>query len=382
MRVVVLIPLLAASMVIAQAPPDYGFTWSTITHPGNPAYPGDPNPPPDTVQDLVIGRGSVNYEYRIATNELSIANWTEFVNTFAVQGDFPIELWGQPAFTRSTPLNIVTDPTYGGPGRRYRYDEWRANNPLFGGIRWRDAALFCNWLHNGKTSDPTGLWGGAYDTSTWDSDGPPYTDALTHEPDAQFWIPTQDEWMKAAFWDPAKPDRDGWWRYLNSSDLPPTPGLPGEPGATTSAGLTTGPNFNPQDIALGAYLDALSPWGLLDTASGNREWLEEPFYPGDLRDRGTYGAWAGNDPERAYITRIGGSASGNVTLRLASAVPSPASGTSITLFALCTLQRRSRKNECKPRGPVDDCLCRHCRHRRCRSSARSPNAKCRRHTDH
>ncbi len=249
----------AAPLASAQAPPDYGFSWNTITHPGNPAFPGDPDPPPDRPQHLAIGRGSVNYEYRMANTELSIADWTEFVNTFAVQGDFPTELFGSVAFTRSTPLNIVTDGGYNGPGRRYRYDAWRADNPLFGGIRWRDAALYCNWLNNGKSSDPASLWGGAYDTSTWDSDGPPYTDALTHEPGAQFWIPTQDEWMKAAFWDPQNPTLGGWWRYLNASDEPPITGMPGEPGATTSAGLTTAPNFNPQDIPLGAYPLALSP---------------------------------------------------------------------------------------------------------------------------
>lgn len=321
----------------SQTPPDYGFTWSTITHPGNPAYPGNPNPPPDTPENRAIGRGSVNYEYRIATNELSIANWTEFVNTFAVQGDFPIELWGQPAFTRSTPLNIVTDPTYGGPGRRYRYDEWRANNPLFGGIRWRDAALFCNWLHNGKTSDAAGLWGGAYDTSTWNSDGPPYTDALTHEPGAQFWIPTLDEWMKAAYWDPEHDGLDGWWTYVNGSDSPPVPGMPGELGATTSAGLLWGPNFSPEDIALGSYPLALSPWGLLDTGSGNYEWVEEGMSPGDLRNRGYKGARAGQYPEASYVGLVQGSApwsSGTASFRLASSVPTPNTGIVFLLFCL------------------------------------------------
>jgi len=335
---------LAPTQGLAQTPPDYGFTWATITHPGNPAFPGDPNPPPDSPQDFVLGRGSVGYEYRIATNELSIANWTEFVNTFAVQGDFPTELFGAPAFTRSTPLNIVTDGSYSGPGRRYRYDAWRANNPLFSGIRWRDAALYCNWLHNGKTADPSSLWNGAYDTSTWDSDGPPYTDALTHEPGAQFWIPTQDEWMKAAYWDPQHEELDGWWRFLNASDEPPVPGLPGEPGATTSAGLTWGPNFNPEDIALGAYPLALSPWGLLDTASGNREWLEEPFYPGDLRDRGIYGAGAGDNPESAYVSRVTSRplVTRSGTLRLASAVPAPATGIVLMAGLVAGIARRKR----------------------------------------
>ncbi len=311
---------------LAQTPPDYGFTWATITHPGNPAYPGNPNPPPDLPETRAIGRGSVGYEYRIATSELSIANWTEFVNTFAVQASFPTELFGQAAFTRSVPLNIHTDPAYGGPGRQYTYEPWRANNPLFGGIRWRDAAMFCNWLHNGKTSDPAALWSGAYDTSTWDSDGPPYTDALTHQPDAQFWIPSLDEWMKAVYWDPQHEGLDGWRTYVNGSDTPPVSGMPGEPGATTSAGLTNGPNFNPEDIALGSYPLALSPWGLLDTGSGNYEWLEDSTSVLELSNRRYKGARAGADPVFSYVGAmqsgdpwIGRSAS----IRLASSIPAP-----------------------------------------------------------
>ncbi len=338
--------VLASAECLAQTPPDYDFTWATITHPGNPAFPGDPNPPPDRPQELAIGRGSVSYEYRIADTELSVAQWTEFVNTFAVQADFPTHLFGVTAFTRSTPLDIVTDGSYSGPGRRYTYLPSRANNGLFNGVRWRDAALYCNWLHNGKSSDPASLWGGAYDTSTWDSDGAPHTDAPTHEPSARFWIPTQDEWMKAAFWDPANPNLDGWWRYLNASDEPPVPGRPGEPGATSNAGLEIVPGFNPRLVPLGAYPDALSPWGLLDTASGNREWLEEDLYD-EHYSRGAHGTGAGWGVEQAHVAAIGGAPviSHSYNFRLASAVPSPGTGTVILILWLFEGGARRRNHD-------------------------------------
>lgn len=93
-----------------------------------------------------------------------------------------------------------------------------------------------------------------------------FTDDLTHAPDAKFWIPSLDEWMKAAFYDPNRfgPNQEGWWTWANSMDREPVYGLPGEgeSNGTLSPGLS---------IPLGAYASSLSPWGLLDTSGGTSE---------------------------------------------------------------------------------------------------------------
>lgn len=204
--------------------------------------------------------------------------------------------------------------------------------PVFG-LSWRDAAMYANWMHNDRNSDPASLWGGAYGTSTWnDHPATQFTDQLTHEPGARFWIPTLDEWMKATFYDPNRhgDGSGGWWRYCSSSDDPPVPGLPGVPGATTSAGIDL-PDLTVFDLPLGSYPSALSPWGLLDTSSGAAEWLEDNFSVVGLRERGVGGSWAGDLHYEVEAHAAGFSsqylATGSLTsIRPASIVPSPGSG--------------------------------------------------------
>jgi hypothetical protein len=117
--------------------------------------------------------------------EITTGQWLEFVNTFWTQGTQP-GFWALPIHWGAT-----RDLDYQGPGRRYELRTDVATPellPVFG-ISWRDAAMFCNWLHNNKSIDPASRNDGAYDTSTFmsDDDGV-FTDQRTHHPDARFWI--------------------------------------------------------------------------------------------------------------------------------------------------------------------------------------------------
>ena len=73
-----------------------------------------------------------------------------------------------------------------------------------GGVDWRTCAIFCNWLHNGKSSARSAFLSGAYDVSTFGyiSSAGGFTDQLTHNAGTSYWIPTLDEWLKAAHFDP------------------------------------------------------------------------------------------------------------------------------------------------------------------------------------
>ena len=333
------IAALASTSLAQSPPPGRDFDWATITHPGNLSFPGNLNNP--KWQGTWEGRGRVDYTYRIAKGEVSTAQWTEFVNTFSTQSGFPTFLWGRHSFAEAWGVwwGADPDPTYQGPGTRWVYGD-RGDWPVQQ-ISWRDAALYCNWLHNGKSSDPSSLWDGAYDTSTWSTVGIgnwTVTDAVEHRPDARFWMPTLDEWMKAVFYDPNRygAGHEGWWKYVNSSDSPPVPGLPGEPGATTSGGLP----FNYPEpwgiisVPLGAYAGQVSPWGLLDTGSGASEWLQDPVWsvvsPGRLLARRIGGSYAGDFAyldnsqagwfENYYVWDFGL----GTGARLASAIPAPA----------------------------------------------------------
>jgi sulfatase modifying factor 1 len=303
-----------------------GIDFVTIGAIGNRGYDGpDPN-------GLATGRGAVGYEYKIGRYEVTAGQWGEFFTAVAAQ---------------SQPLPWVTQPSI-----------WHGTSPgpslqmmPVGGVTWRTAAMYCNWLHNGKTTDRAGFMSGAYDVSTFgaNSEGV-FTDQAAHSPGARYWIPTLDEWMKAAHYDPAKQNPDGstggWWLYL-SSDTPLRYGLPtwlgGNGQANAGFALMNDAQFG---IPLGAYADSLSPWGLLDTAGATTEYTETVYQTSDgVRYRITDGsAWAtpNTAADRAY--NFGGATAGEhdyaFGLRLAAAVvPSPGA-VMVGVLWMTTLARR------------------------------------------
>jgi len=308
----------------ADIPPDYDFGWAVIDHAGNAGYDRDP-------ASFNFGRGSVGYDYRITTDEVTTAQWMEYANTFT----------GKPGVPADFAKPVWWGATLSGGQYQLRPVANAAMIPVRG-ISWRDAALYVNWLENGKSNDYASTQHGVYDASTfgWSSDGS-FSDQLYHAPGAKFWIPTLDEWIKSVHFDPAKTGGlGGWWEQPNGSDVPLIPGAPGI--GQTSAGYEAG--FPGEwDIPLGAYPATLSPWGLLDASGGGAEWLEESYAPYP-QSRGIDGAPAGLDnvdADRArstdYLvptTRAYG------TLRLASAVPSPSTLALVVAGAGCFRRRR------------------------------------------
>lgn len=310
----------AIAPVAAQAPPSYNFQFSTIGAPGNSAYNG-----PDPF-GVATGRGSVGYEYRIGTLEVTTSQWMEFVNTYSTQGANHSFVFG-PVF-----WGAVHDPAYSGPGFRWKLRENIPNAGLLpvGGLTWREAALFCNWLHNDKSPSPSAIQNGAYDANTFTNNANgTWNDQLTHHPEAKFWIPTFDEWLKAGHYDPDRfgPGLGGYWQYPHGSDDPPIPGPPGV--GQTSAGYANPVVFLGEwDIPLGSYPATLTPWGLLDATGGATEWTEGDLY-GEHRWRILDGSSAGvlGSPGLDQVTWIASDhpmfAGSEWGLRIASAVPAP-----------------------------------------------------------
>jgi len=257
--------------------------WATITDVGNPGYPGNR-------WGLFAGRGSVDYKFRITKYEVASKDWFEFANVFSMQSDELDDLLFANASTSLRP-----DFNYQGPGHRYIYRPGLENPELAPiAISWRMAAMYCNWLHNDKSSDPESLMDGAYDVSTFGRDGASFTDQSTHHPNAKYWISTLDEYLKAGYYDPNKNGNGpGWWLYGHSSDQPPVQGLPGE--GDTIMGMSTeevgmGLGFFP----LGSFTNVVSPWGLWDIIGGKTEYVEEWDIDGFGNQRGRLTKWSSN----------------------------------------------------------------------------------------
>ncbi len=344
---------LAASTVAMSASADIdpasGIDFATITHPGNAPWDGDGQP------WFPSGRGRVDYEFSIGKYEVTSAQWLEFFNAaFARPDPLPFDqLW----FRRPLYWGGETDPTYAGPGQRFRLREVPNAAMLpASNISWRTAAVFCNWLENGKSSSREAFISGAYDTSTFVFQNGDYQDQLTRSPGARYFIPSIDEWMKAVYYDPNKVNPDntvgGWWHQPNGTDTPLIYGAP--PGylggnslsqANGSVGLWFEEPWH--SIPLGAYPNVVSPWGLLDAAGGESEWTEEvdPYALVQRRCQKGSRRAAGGSYESDAVGGFGVLEPDTWLyggLRIASTIPAPSSAVPLLACAVIGLRRRRR----------------------------------------
>ena len=330
--------------------PASGIEFSRITALNNPAYTGQ-----DPFDVGVVGRGSVGYEYSIGRLEVTTAQWVEFYNAASARPD-PLQLPQGTLFIRPTFWGAGVDPSYTGPGTRYRVNP---NNPdagmiPAGGITWRVAAMYCNWLHNGKSTAQSAFMSGAYDVSTFSASSfPTFTDQASRSPGARYWIPSWDEWLKAVHYDPNKQNSDGtvggWWTGpLGSDDLPvygPPPGFAGGSAAAQANSDFILPNRGERFIPLGSYPTAQTPWGLLDAAGATGEWTESLYVLEGQQYRRVDGSRYGTDASSDQIFE-GGAVGPNTVfsalgLRLATSIPQP--GVILTLvpgFWYALLRRR------------------------------------------
>jgi formylglycine-generating enzyme required for sulfatase activity len=284
---------LAASLcgtASADIDPLSGIDFVRIAHPGNAPWMGN-----GQSGDDAIGRGSVDYEYNIGRFEVNTSQWVQFFNAAydrpAGEANLPWltppTFWGAQG---TTPINS-SNPN----ARRWQVPAGNEMRPV-GNIGWRMAAMYCNWLHNDRAMNREAFLSGAYDVSTFGPNGMGgFADQPTRSPGARYFIPTRDEWIKAAHYDPHRhgENQGGYWQYSNSTDewIPGGPPgvnvnpFPGGPGPNPDGPLAQAnygwdqfsfPGFgSPFTVPLGAYPDVQSPWGLLDVAGGTSEWTED-----------------------------------------------------------------------------------------------------------
>jgi YD repeat-containing protein len=89
-------------------------------------------------------------------------------------------------------------------------------------VNWFDCARYCNWLHNGK---PNGNQvANTTETGSYSLNGIINGNAVVKEVNATYWIPTENEWYKAAYYSPNKngPGSPGYYLYATQNDNEPT----------------------------------------------------------------------------------------------------------------------------------------------------------------
>ncbi len=322
-----LFAVVPSGLSIAQTLPSHGYEFAKIGHPGN----------RDTIPSEVPLRpwlevGRVDYVYRISTTEVNATQWLEFVEAYA-------PYWtGSPSDPSFTSWYI-----YPGAGQ-YVIQPGAEHWPVQ--VSWESAARYSNWLHNGKGSGQEAFENGAYDTSTFTIDPQTgnYNHQRTHNPDATFWLPTWDEWVKAVHYDPNRYGAgvEGYWQYPNASDTWLISGLPVNGGETNAGPALITAGVWGMDV--GSYPYVIAPWGLLDSSGGWSEWTEDvlPMTSGLRRAMGSYQrdqAFMVTDrlDDLGYFTPPNFGLNG---IRLASPIPEPASIAIVTSAVVISLTRR------------------------------------------
>jgi lysophospholipase L1-like esterase len=225
-----------------------------VSDPGNGADPNNLYNIPDL--------GSVLYAYRIGKYEVTNAQYAEFLN--AVAASDPYALYDGRMANNGTYGGITQSGTSG--SFTYQVKPGFANKPVVF-VTFFDAVRFANWLHNGQGSGDTE--NGAY-TLVPRPGYPPEPDnsgTLARNANAAVFLPNENEWYKAAYF-----QGDGTYRkYPTRSNTAPTAEPP--PGGSNSA------NFNGAGGVLtdvGAYTQASARYGTYDQGGNAHEWLETP----------------------------------------------------------------------------------------------------------
>jgi hypothetical protein len=217
----------------------FDIEFVNIGDPGNAAdTASDPNPPAPNPA------GSVDYAYRMGKFEIS----EDMIDKANAEGGLGI--------TKDT-LGVDKPAT---------------------SVTWNEAARFVNWLNTSSGSTPAynfalqpgdvGYSANA-DIELWDSGDAGYNpNNLYRNSKARYFVPSVDEWYKAAYYDPsANGGSGGYWNYPTGSDSAPT-----DVGSGTAAGTAVyNGQSGPADITLAG---GLSPYGTMGQGGNVWEWEE------------------------------------------------------------------------------------------------------------
>ena len=208
--------------------------------------------------DGTTGYGSVSYNYRIGTTEVTNAQYVAFLNAKAPSD--PLALYNT---DMGSGLGGITQSGSSG-SFTYAVIAGRGNMPV-NYVSWYDSIRFANWLNNGQGSGDTET--GAY-TLLGGTPTPSNGLSITRNAGAVWFLTSEDEWYKAAYH-----KNDGvtgnYFDYPTASDTAPTAEAP--PGGGNSANYN---NVVGDLTDVGVYTASDSPYGTFDQGANLIEWNE------------------------------------------------------------------------------------------------------------
>jgi sulfatase modifying factor 1 len=293
------------------------------------------------------GVGAVAQAFNMGATEVTNAQYVALLNAVAASDPYGLystsmgsKTWG--GIVRSGESGSYTyDVKAPALGGTYAYD----SKPVaFVGLG--DAMRFANWLNNGQpigAEDATTTENGAYTLNGAITDAA--LAAATRNSNATWWLPSENEWYKAAYYDPST---GAYFDFPTRTNTAPNNNLPSADTGNSSnfyrsyQNWTTGNSSYPFTGA-GAYALSESPYGTFDQG-GNAWELNDTLLGGSFRDmRG--GSWDNfSDSMHASLWSEDVPSSGdiNIGFRVAS-IPEPASAYVGTLGIAMFLLRIRRR---------------------------------------
>lgn len=195
-------------------------SWVTVGDPGNAAdTTGAPNP-----------AGAVAESFRIMKFEFQNSQYAAFLNAVAATDPYSL-------YNTSMGSDARGGITRSGSSGSYTYSV-RSNmgDKPVNFVSWFDAARVANWLHNGQGSGSTET--GAYTLVGGQTSGT----APARNNNATFYIPTENQWYKAAYYKGGSTNA-GYWDYATQSDTTPTAVSAGLTGIGSAGGTGNFANF-------------------------------------------------------------------------------------------------------------------------------------------
>jgi len=241
--------------------------------------------------------GGVEYRYGIGELEVTVQQWVDFLNTADPTGDDPHNLYDATESSAAWPkYGQIDESSKARDGRHYSvaYPEW-ADKP-YGFANFLRAARFTNSLYNGRLLDKNVASADGFDYVTYrvrlsSQSGRGMYDlkrnkrtGATRAHAKGFVVPSQDEWIKSAYYDPTGGGTYSYWKYPTNAGVfgdgtataPTSAVLDPSTGDVTNAGTqplanfhasaTPAPTWCPGEVQPQSDCSSVNPFGLDPTA--------------------------------------------------------------------------------------------------------------------
>jgi formylglycine-generating enzyme required for sulfatase activity len=254
------------------------------------------------------GYGIVNNDYRMGTYEITNGQWNKFTDIYGTPTGSPSNAYDESAHFTGT--NVPTNE-----------------------VSWYEAAQFVNWLNTSTGHQAAYKFTGTQGQSNYTLDIWSSTEAyggtnLYRHKDAFYFLPTEDEWVKAAYWNGTSLQT---YATIDNS-IPVT-------GVDTNYYNVVG---QPWDVGDGT--EELN--GTFDMMGNVQEWMENPYNSGSYSSGSSRcrrgGTFVSNDYNLSSSSRHDYDPdydAGSIGFRVAS-VPEPCSLVLLSLGGLALIKRK------------------------------------------